>query len=371
MSISATWRSYAPIDWHDTQVVLPPNHPLVTGVTSDSLLVAAYAGVRRERNPIWFMRQAGRSLPEYRALRVGVPMLEACLRPELAAEITLQPVFRHGVDAAIFFSDIVIPLRLAGVDVDIVAGIGPVMSEPVRTRSDFDLLRELDLSALAPISDAVGIAVDRLGETPLIGFGGAPFTLASYLIEGGPSRELPFTRGLMREDPDLWAAILNWTAGVTSQFLRAQVLAGASAVQLFDSWAGRLSLDEYRIFAAPYSKAVMDAVSDLPVARVHFGTLTKDLLTDMHDVGATVIGVDQFTPLDWANEVLGGRVPLQGNIDPALLSAPWPQLRSHVEDVLVRGSGAPSHIVNLGHGVPPDTDPDVLTRLVALVHGES
>ncbi|OIQ63995.1 uroporphyrinogen decarboxylase [mine drainage metagenome] len=175
----------------------------------------------------------------------------------------------------------------------------------------------------------------------------------------------------MHDDPDLWSEILTWTAGVTSQFLRAQVLAGASAIQLFDSWAGRLSLDEYRTFAAPYSKAVMDAVADLPVARVHFGTKTKPLLKDMYAVGATVMGIDQDTPLDWANELFDGKVPLQGNIDPELLSAPWDELRSHVEEVLARGSGAPSHIVNLGHGVPPDTDPDVLTRLVSFVHGES
>lgn len=371
MSTRATAESYAPNDWHDTQVVLPQSHPLVMGVTSESLLVSAYRGIRRERNPIWFMRQAGRSLPEYRTLREGVPMLDACLHPEMAAEITLQPVFRHRVDAAIFFSDIVIPFRLAGIDVDIVAGIGPVMAVPVRTRSDLDRLRELDLAALSPISHAVELAVAELGGTPLIGFGGAPFTLASYLIEGGPSRELPVTRALMHDDPDLWAAILTWTAGVTSQFLRAQVLAGASAIQLFDSWAGRLTLDEYRTFAAPYSKAVMAAVADLPVARVHFGTKTKSLLRDMYEVGATVMGVDQFTPLDWANELFDGQVPLQGNIDPGLLSAPWDELSTHVEEVLVRGSGAPSHIVNLGHGVPPDTDPDVLTRLVSFVHGES
>jgi len=352
-------------------VGLPQNHPLVTGATSESLLVAAYRGIRRERNPIWFMRQAGRSLPEYRALREGVPMLDACLRPEMAAEITIQPVSRHGVDAAIFFSDIVIPLRLAGIDVDIVAGVGPVMANPVRTRGDLDRLQELDLAALAPITEAVGLVVKELGKTPLIGFGGAPFTLASYLIEGGPSKELPVTRALMLDDPDLWAQILTWAAGVTSQFLRAQVLAGASAIQLFDSWAGRLTLDEYRKFAAPYSKIVMTAVSDLPVARVHFGTQTKELLKDMHEVGATVMGVDQFTPLDWANDLFDGKVPLQGNIDPELLTAPWEQLRSHVEQVLVRGSGAPAHIVNLGHGVPPNTDPDVLTHIVDYVHGKS
>ncbi len=352
-------------------MVLSKNHPLVTGVTSESLLVEAYRGIRRERNPIWFMRQAGRSLPEYRALREGVAMLDACLRPEMAAEITLQPVIRHGVDAAIFFSDIVIPLKLAGIDVDIVAGVGPVMDSPVRTRNDLDRLRELDLADLSPISRAVGLVVAELGATPLIGFGGAPFTLASYLIEGGPSRELPITRALMHEDPVLWETILTWVAGVTSQFLRAQVLAGASAIQLFDSWAGRLTIDEYRTFAAPYSRLVMDAVSDLPVARVHFGTMTKDLLLDMYKVGATVIGVDQFTPLDFANEVLGGQVPLQGNIDPKLLTAPWEHLRSHVDGVLALGLAAPAHVVNLGHGVPPDTDPEVLTRLVAYVQGDS
>ncbi len=352
-------------------MVLSKSHPLVTGVTSESLLVQAYRGIRRERNPIWFMRQAGRSLPEYRALREGVAMLDACLRPEMATEITLQPVIRHGVDAAIFFSDIVIPLRLAGIDVDIVAGVGPVMDSPVRTRNDLDRLRELDLADLSPISQAVGLVVAELGATPLIGFGGAPFTLASYLIEGGPSRELPVTRALMYDDPLLWETILTWVAGVTSQFLRAQVLAGASAIQLFDSWAGRLTIDEYRKFAAPYSRLVMDAVSDLPVARVHFGTMTRDLLQDMYKVGATVIGVDQFTPLDFANEVLGGQVPLQGNIDPKLLTAPWEQLRSHVDEVLALGLAAPAHVVNLGHGVPPDTDPEVLTRLVAYVRGDS
>ncbi|NQW73157.1 MAG: uroporphyrinogen decarboxylase, partial [Actinobacteria bacterium] len=196
------------------------------------------------------------------------------------------------------------------------------------------------------------------------------FTLASYLIEGRPSREYVHTKAMMREDPESWAALLTWAAGVTGTFLRAQAIAGASAVQLFDSWAGALTLDEYQEFAAPYSAAVMAAVSDLPVPRVHFGTRTRDLLVAMRDVGATVMGVDQHTPLDVANDLLGGRTPLQGNIDPDLLAADWDVLADHTRDVLRRGLAAPAHVVNLGHGVPKDADPDVLTRLVALVHEE-
>ena len=314
------------------------------------------------------MRQAGRSLPEYRALREGVPMLESCLRPDMAAEITLQPVRRHKVDAAIFFSDIVIPLRLAGVDVDIVAGVGPVMAHPVRTREDLNALHELEIESLMPISQAIKIVTAELGDTPMIGFGGAPFTLASYLIEGAPSKDLPITRGLMKADPELWNDILAWVARATSSFIRAQVLAGASALQLFDSWAGRLSHDEYSKYAAPHSKAVMTSLSDLPVARVHFGTKTGSMLPEMRDVGATVMGIDSDTHLDVANKLLGGTVPLQGNIDPEKLSRPWDELEVHVKDVIRRGSAAPAHILNLGHGVPPDTDPDVLTRLVAFVH---
>ena len=297
-------------------------------------------------------------------------MLESCLRPELVTEITLQPVHRHGVDAAIFFSDIVVPLKLAGVDVDIVAGVGPVMGAAVRTRDDVQRLRPLDDGALEPIVTAVGLLTAELGSTPLIGFAGAPFTLASYLIEGRPSRDYVHTKAMMRDDPESWQALLTWAAGVTGSFLRAQAMAGASAVQLFDSWAGALSLDEYRAFAAPYSAAVMAAVSDLPVPRVHFGTRTRDLLVAMRDVGATVMGVDQHTPLDVANDLLGGRTPLQGNIDPDLLAADWDVLADHTRDVLRRGLAAPAHVVNLGHGVPKDANPDVLTRLVALVHEE-
>jgi len=347
---------------------LPSEHPVASGVTADSRLLRACRGEPVDVHPIWMMRQAGRSLPEYRALRAGTAMLDACLDPPMAAEITLQPVRRHGVDAAVFFSDIVVPLRLAGVDVEIVAGVGPVMGAAVRTADDVARLPELDDAALAPIRDAIALLVDALGPTPLVGFAGAPFTVASYLIEGRPSREYLHTRAMMRDDPATWHALLGWVARTTAAFLRAQALAGASALQLFDSWAGALDLDEYLAFAQPHSAAVFEAVADLPLPRIHFGTRTRHLLVAMRDAGATVMGVDAETPLDEANRILGGATPLQGNIDPALLDADWPVLEAHVLDVLRRGAEAPGHVVNLGHGVPKDADPEVLTRIVELVH---
>ena len=347
---------------------LPTSHPLRTGLTSASPLLVAYRGGRPERRPVWFMRQAGRSLPEYRAIREGHSMLGSCLDPELAAEITLQPVRRHDVDAAIFFSDIVIPVRLAGVGVEIAPGVGPVVEHPLRTLADVRSLPELDPDALRPIREAVGLAVAELGSTPLIGFAGAPFTVASYLVEGKPSRELPYTRALMRDDPETWHLLLAWVARTTTLFLRAEAIAGASALQLFDSWAGRLTPDEYRSASAPHSAAVLAGVADLGLPRIHFGTGTRDLLVAMRDAGADVMGVDSDTPLDEANALLGGRTPLQGNIDPVMLSGPWDELTSHASEVVRRGQAAPGHVVNLGHGVPPTTDPDVLTRLVAHIH---
>jgi uroporphyrinogen decarboxylase len=341
---------------------------LLNGLTADSPLIRAYRGERTDRLPVWFMRQAGRSLPEYRELRVGNAMLDACLTPELASEITLQPVRRHGVDAAIFFSDIVIPLKLAGVAVEIVPGRGPVLEHPIRSASDVAALRPLDPDALQPIIDGVAATVAQLGTTPLIGFAGAPFTLASYLVEGGPSKDQLRARTLMFSDPHTWAALLNWCADVTGAFLRAQIEAGASAAQLFDSWVGSLSEQNYVRRVAPHSRRALDALRGLDVPKVHFGVGSGEVLNAMHSIGADVMGVDWRIPLDEANRRLGGTVPLQGNIDPALLSAPWGVLESHVRDVVDRGRDAPSHVVNLGHGVPPDTDPDVLTRIVQLVH---
>ncbi|MCU1415141.1 MAG: uroporphyrinogen decarboxylase [Microbacteriaceae bacterium] len=349
-------------------MTLPTDHPLIDGRTSHSPLVRAYRGDRPDRLPVWFMRQAGRSLPEYRELRVGTAMLDACLNPELSSEITLQPVRRHGVDAGIFFSDIVVPLKLAGVDVAIVPGRGPVLSAPIASAADVAALRPLEPDALAPISEGVARTVTELGSTPLIGFAGAPFTLAAYLVEGGPSKDHLAARTLMHADPATWNALLGWAADVTGAFLRAQVLAGASAVQLFDSWVGSLSVADYEAHVAPFSARAIAHVKDLDVAIVHFGVGTAHLLGSMHAIGADVMGVDDRIPLDEASVLLGTDVPLQGNINPALLAAPWPVLEAHVRDVIERGRAARSHVLNLGHGVPPDTDPDVLTRIVALAH---
>ncbi len=333
-----------------------------------SPLLEALRGNRPATLPVWFMRQAGRSLPEYRELRMGTDMLDACLTPDMAAEITLQPVRRHGVDAAVFFSDIVIPVRQAGVDVTIVPGRGPVLAEPVRDAAAVAALPELDPAALQPVRDAVALTVASLGATPLIGFAGAPYTLASYLVEGGPSKEQLRTRALMHSDPDTWAALLAWCARITGAFLAAQIEAGASAGQLFDSWAGSLSVRDYTEHVVRHSADAIAHAKALGVPIVHFGVGTGELLPTMHGIGADVMGVDWRLPLDEASRRLGGGVPLQGNIDPALLFAPWSVLEAHAREVVERGKTAPAHIVNLGHGVPPETDPTVLTRLVELVH---
>lgn len=357
-------------------MAIPADHPLNTGLTGQSALVSQLRG-NRERGPaVWFMRQAGRSLPEYRELRRTIGMLDSCLTPDVATEITLQPVRRHGVDAAVFFSDIVVPLKLAGVDVEIVGGVGPVVASPVSSDADAASLGVLTLEALQPISDAMKQVVNELGGTPVVAFGGAPFTLASYLIEGGPSKDLPHTRAMMSESPTLWARVLEWCAEITALFIEAQVNAGASALQVFDSWAGKLSPDEYRRFAAPYTAALFDRVSGLvdsqgePVPRVHFAVGSAPILGDMLATGATAMGVDKSLTLHEASDLLGGGTPLQGNIHVDLLEGPWPDLRDHVIEVMKSGSSAPGHVVNLAHGVPKDTDPGVLSAIVELVHEE-
>ncbi|SOC51263.1 uroporphyrinogen decarboxylase [Ornithinimicrobium cerasi] len=336
----------------------------------DSPLVRAARRQDVPHTPVWFMRQAGRSLPEYRAIRQDVGMLESCRTPELVTEITLQPVRRHGVDAAILFSDIVVPLMAVGLDLDIVAGVGPVVAEPVRARSDLDRLPELAPEAVPDIAESVRLLVAELGATPLIGFAGAPFTLASYLVEGGPSKNHERTKALMHGDPQLWDDLCARLAQISLAFLRVQADHGASAVQLFDSWAGHLSRADYLRHVEPHSRAVLAgmAQSHPEVPRIHFGVGTGELLAPMADAGADVIGVDYRVSLADAVERTGGRYAVQGNLDPALLFAPWQPLERRVREIVEEGRAAPGHIFNLGHGVLPTTDPDVLTRVVELVH---
>lgn len=432
----------------------PPNSP-------QPALLAALNGQRPARTPVWFMRQAGRSLPEYRQLRaqVNLPMLEACLNPQVVAQATLQPVRRHGVDAAIFFSDIMVPLRLAGVDVEIKPQVGPVLSAPIRTRDDVErllgcgfgqgtwvshdgaahqgaegvaALREaialiltelgtptqapqpgaLQQGAPQPLAEAQPVSptqpadspqtqpapvaqptvaasatmpqasqqaqAQAMGWTPLIGFGGAPFTLAAYLVEGKPSRDHLAARSLMHADPPTWDLLMRWCAQVTGDFIALQISCGASAAQLFDSWAGSLSPTDYRERVAPYSALAIararEAISPTTgkaAPLIHFATGSARLLPQMLAAGAQAVGVDDRTELDWAIDQLGGSCPVQGNLNPALLTAPWPVIEQAIVECLRAGRQAPGHVFNLGHGVPPTTDPAVLTRIVEFIHKES
>ncbi len=337
---------------------------------AESAFITACRGDRPDHVPVWFMRQAGRSLPEYRKVREGVPMLASCFDTDLVVEITMQPVRRYGVDAAIFFSDIVVPLKAIGVDLDIVAGTGPVVAEPVRSRAQVDTLRDLVADDVLPITAAVEALVTELGPTPLIGFAGAPFTLASYLVEGGPSRDHRRTKQLMYGDPDLWHALLGRIAQIAGQFLRLQVQAGASAIQLFDSWAGALSPADYRTYVKPHSEAVLASVADLGVPRIHFGVGTGELLVDMRSAGADVVGVDWRVPLDDAIRRLGPGAVVQGNLDPTTLFGPTDVVHAKAAEVVAAGAAAAGHVFNLGHGVLPDTDPDALARLVDFVHAQ-
>lgn len=393
-------------------------------------LLAALNGQRPARTPVWFMRQAGRSLPEYRQLRaqVNLPMLEACLNPQVVAQATLQPVRRHGVDAAIFFSDIMVPLRLAGVDVEIKPQVGPVLSTPIRTRDDVERLlgcgfgqgtwvshdgaAHQGAEGVAALREAIALILSELGTpaqapqtrvlqqgapqplakaqpaspaqaqatgwTPLIGFGGAPFTLAAYLVEGKPSRDHLAARSLMHADPPTWDLLMRWCAQVTGDFIALQISCGASAAQLFDSWAGSLSPTDYRERVAPYSalaiaraREAIGPTTGKAAPLIHFATGSARLLPQMLAAGAQAVGVDDRTELDWAIDQLEGSCPVQGNLNPALLTAPWPVIEQAIVECLRAGRQAPGHVFNLGHGVPPTTDPAVLTRIVEFVHKES
>jgi uroporphyrinogen decarboxylase len=321
--------------------------------------------------PVWYMRQAGRSLPEYRRVREGVSMLDSCTRPDLITEITLQPLRRYEVDAAILFSDIVVPLRAVGIDVDIQPGIGPVVGTPVRSPADLSRLRPLEPGDVPYVTEAVGMLTAELGDRPLIGFAGGPFTLASYLVEGGPSKNHDKTKALMYGHPELWHGLLGRLADITIAFLQVQVAAGASAIQLFDSWVGAVGPDDYRHAILPHTSRIFSALASTGVPRIHFGVGTGELLGLMGEAGADVVGVDWRIPLDEAVRRVEPGKALQGNLDPAVLLAPWDVVEERARDILGRGRTAEGHVFNLGHGVLPETDPGILARLADLVHAES
>jgi uroporphyrinogen decarboxylase len=317
------------------------------------------------------MRQAGRYLPEYRSLRGERDILETIRIPDEAVEITLQPLRRMALDAAILFSDIVVPLVAIGIAFRIEAGRGPVLDEPIRSVRDVERLRPLEPEADEPYTlEAIRALIRELG-VPLIGFAGAPFTLASYLIEGGPSRDHARTKGLMFADPTTWNALMGALVDVVVPHLRAQVVAGASAVQVFDPWVGALAPATYRANVLPHMRRLFDGIADLTVPTIHFGVGTSELLDQMRDAGGDAIGVDHRIPLDRAWERLGPSTAIQGNLDPAALLAPWDVVERQALDVLDRAGGRAGHVFNLGHGVLPDTPVENLQRLVDLVHARS
>jgi uroporphyrinogen decarboxylase len=329
-----------------------------------------------ERTPVWFMRQAGRSLPEYRAARGDGSILAAIEDAALSAELTLQPVRRYGVDAAILFSDIVVPLHAIGFGVDVEQGRGPVVAQPFRSAADLERLRPFEPEADAPyVAETARLVAKELAGTDvaLIGFAGAPFTVASYAVEGGPSRTFARVKALMHGEPALWDQLTQRLAAMAVASLRAQVAAGAQAVQLFDSWAGSLSPDEYARFALPATRAVFEGIADLGVPSILFGVGTGELLAQMGGAGCDVVGIDWRVPLDEARRRVGGAHPVQGNLDPALCLAPWSVVEGAVREVLARGDDGTGtgHVFNLGHGVLPETDPAILGAIVGLVHRET
>jgi uroporphyrinogen decarboxylase len=321
-----------------------------------------------DRTPVWFMRQAGRYMAEYRAIRARHSLLEICSQPELAAQVTLQPVRAIGVDAAILFADILLPLIPMGIDLEFAAGEGPVIHNPIRAPADVAALRPVEArESLGHVLEAVRLVRRELdGKIPLIGFAGAPFTLACYLIEGGSSRTFLRTKHLMYGDPATWHALMGKLAQVIAGYLAAQVQAGAQAIQLFDSWAGALSPDDYSEYALPHSRQVLGNLTSVPV--IHFGTGTANLLSGMKQAGGDVIGLDWRTPLDWGWRQVGAGSAVQGNLDPAALFAPRPELERRVRRVLEQAGSRPGHIFNLGHGILPETPVENVKAVVEMVH---
>ena len=332
-----------------------------------ALIVRACRREQVERTPVWFMRQAGRSLPEYREIRKRYGLFELCRRPELCAEVTLQPVRAHGVDAAVMFADIMLPVLGMGVELDLVENVGPVVERPVRSSADVERLTVPEPEESVPfILEAVRLVREALPpERAVIGFAGGPFTVAGYLIEGTPTREFKLTKACMYGQPEVWHALMEKLSAAFALYLSGCVRAGADVVQLFDSWVGALSVDDYREFVAPYSARVLAAV-DVPA--IHFGTGTAHLLEDLAEAGGDVIGVDWRIPIERAWELVGPERGVQGNLDPALLVGPWERVESAALRILEAVGGRPGHVFNLGHGVLPETEPGDLRRLVELVH---
>lgn len=344
----------------------------------DAPIIDAAGGLTPKRTPVWFMRQAGRSLPEYKAAREGVSMLDSCFMPELLAEITLQPVRRHDVDAAILFSDIVVPLKAAGVGVEIVPGRGPVMDRALSTRADVDNLPILDFEVTEVAQGIAGVLGELRDDQALIGFVGAPFTLASYLVEGGPSKNHERTKAMMHGDPETWHALMKRLVPTITSFLKTQVDAGIDAMQLFDSWAGFLNEPDYREHVLPYSVQILQEVDNV-IPRIHFGVGTGELLGAMSTAGSEVMGVDWRVALDKAAARIhaeSGPTVLQGNLDPAVLFAGTEAVRSEVRRIKAEAARATQtghatgHIFNLGHGVLPNTDADAITEAVSIIHEE-
>ncbi len=323
-----------------------------------------------DTTPVWFMRQAGRYMPEYREIRKNHTLLEICKNAELTTEVTLQPVLAHQVDAAILFADILLPLEPMGAPFEFAKGEGPVVHHPIRTRADIEALRVVDAEeGLGYVLDAIRMIRRELDQkTPLIGFAGAPFTLASYLIEGGKSSQYILTKRLMYSDPEAWDLLMSKLAEVVRRFLRAQIEAGAQAVQLFDSWVGALSPQDYQTRILPHVAHILKDVEKAGVPVIHFGTGTTSLLELQKEAGGTVMGVDFRTTLTSARARLGADIAYQGNLEPMLLLAPWDVLSPRAEAIVEEGKSLPGHVFNLGHGIVPDVDPAQVTRLVQFIH---
>jgi uroporphyrinogen decarboxylase len=332
----------------------------------EPLLVRACRREPTERTPVWFMRQAGRSLPAYREIRRRFGLFDVVRRPELCAEVTLQPVEAHGVDAAVMFADIMLPVVGMGIEVDLVEDVGPVVAEPIASRRDVERLRVSEPEESAPfVLEAVRLVRERLEPArAVIGFCGGPFTVAGYLVEGKPSRDFLKVKTMMYREPAVWHALMGKLADQFARYVAGKVCAGADVIQVFDSWVGALSVDDYEEFVAPYSARILAAV-DVP--RIHFGTGTTHLLSSMAEAGGDVIGLDWRVALDRGWELVGDDRGVQGNLDPAMLLGPWERIESETRAILGRAAGRPGHVFNLGHGVPPDTDPAVLRRLTEYV----